>query len=176
MQPGWKGVSGTQLRVSWEVIKRSGGLCWPSCRSSWNKKYVRISNNQPIFTFGGLVLCGMGINLDANHEFAEYITPRLALPSWSIEIVFKRPDVLFFSDLMFGMFFCIPRAARHRPRSRCIPSVSSMLTAPLRFAASGCHGKQIEGVTSRGLRGCLSYNIVKEQLNSYKYIWSYSSL
>ena len=52
MQPGWKGVSGTQLRLTWEVIKRSGdfdwysGLCWPSCiRSSWNKKYVRISNN-----------------------------------------------------------------------------------------------------------------------------------
>ena len=75
--------------------------------------------------------------------------------------------MLFFSDLMFGMFFYIPRAAaRHRPRSRCIPSVSSMLTAPLRFAASGCQGKQIEGVTGSGLRGCLSYNIVKEQVYS----------
>ena len=104
------------VELSWDCLERwskdlvdyAGPVVY---RSSWNKKYVRISNNQPIFTFGGLVLCGMGINLNANHEFAEYITPRLALPSWSIEIVFKRPDVLLFSDLMFGMFFLHPKSS-----------------------------------------------------------------
>lgn len=69
---------------------RSDGLCWPSCRrSSWNKKYVRISNNQPIFTFGGLVLwltfwhCVMWINLDAKQD----------LPSISPQDLFCHPEV-----------------------------------------------------------------------------------